>query len=93
MRFETELKAEAIAAAVKAAVGVRPQIVDGGKYALLRFSPSGQVAARGWLESQFGKPPGDVRVDVGPVVNPVVLKKALPYLLGALALGVIIGKL
>jgi hypothetical protein len=81
-----------MAAAIKAATGVRPRVEDGGKYAILRFTPGGQVAARSWLESQLAKKPGDVRVEVSPVLNPFIAKKALPYLLGAAAAGLLLGK-
>lgn len=94
MRFDTELKAEAVAAAIKAATGVRPVIRDAGKYAEITWGPADQVALRSWIDKQLTKrPTGDIRFVLGPVVHPLVLKKALPFLLGAMAAGFLLSRM
>jgi hypothetical protein len=93
VRFDTELKAEAVAAAIKAATGVRAVVRDAGKYAEITFGPADQVALRAWIEKQLtAKPSGDVRFNLGPVVHPLVLRKALPFLLGAAAAGFLLSR-
>lgn len=105
-----QFKAEATSAALKAVTGERPviQYAPGG-YAKLYWD-AGQVARlQGKVDRKLTQgvtmalapapqpKAGELLVDWGPVVNPVLARKAIPVVLGVsvavLALGFLIGRM
>jgi hypothetical protein len=89
------LKANALAAVINQLTGANPIITDTGDVQRVSFSPADQVAVRSWLESQMraAMVPGDVRVDYLPIVLPIAIKKALPFVLLVAGMGFILGRL
>lgn len=91
-----EIKAEAIAALFLAFTGERPTLEKGrddfGEFIRIKFSERQLEALRLNLDTLINKEPGDVRMDLAPVFTPLIIKKGLPYILGAGALGAIGGR-
>jgi hypothetical protein len=88
-----ETRAMAIGTAVQLFTGEAPIQRSGrdayGDFLEISFTPAQveklRLALEGWMESD----PGDVRVKVEPVLRPLILKKAAPWLLGSGALGAV----
>lgn len=91
--LDTVLKAKAVAAAIYGLTGEKPRVVVKEDHALLSWTPEQNDRLRVKFENQMAQGPGDVRVDLLPVVSPYVTKRAVPLLLGALAIGFLIGRL
>jgi hypothetical protein len=104
-----QFKAQAASAALGAVTGERPVIAYQNDYARLYWDTAQVAKLQGKVDKRLTKgvtmalapatPPksGDIVVDWGPVVNPVLAKRALPALVGVsvavLALGFLIGRL
>jgi len=72
------LKSQGLAFAIKAATGENPLVSDYPDYSELTFDPEQVKRLRDKLRSALSAAPGDVRVDLSPVVVPVVLEKIAP---------------
>ena len=96
-----EVKTAAIVETIKLLTGTAPRVVNKGPYNLIVFTP----AQRAKLEAMFDKKvkqvrdkrtgktePQNVKVDFKSLVMPLVIKKALPYVLGVAAIGFVLGR-
>lgn len=91
--LEVTIKSTALQTAIQAGTGQKPKIrKDGGK-TILYFSEPQQKVLRQQLENQLNKKSGQITVEVAPIINPLILKKALPYLVATIGIGYIVGKL
>jgi len=91
--LEVTLKSKALQTAIDAGTGQKPKIKTVNGKTILYFSEKQQKVLGQQLENQLNKKSGQITVEVAPVINPIIIKKAVPYLAGALAIGYIIGKL
>lgn len=89
-QVSNSLQAAGLIAAVKIITGEDPIVTNYPTYTEISFTPSQQVKLRDQLEAMLSSSAGSVRVTAGPVVYPVVLKRAIPLLIIAFALGFII---
>jgi hypothetical protein len=85
-----ELKTGAIAAVLEAVTGSAPVITRFPEYNKISFSPEQAKALQAYIERQLAAAPSDVRIDLKAVAFPIVLKRAIPYMIGAAALGAIL---
>jgi hypothetical protein len=85
---------ELYASALDRITGARPDVVQNQDHVLLRWAPSEQIKARAWVEQQLspGKP-GDVRVDLLPVILPSAAKRLIPAAVVCVVMGYVAGKL
>lgn len=85
------IKSQGLALAIKAATGENPTVTDYPDFSELTFDEDQVKRLRQKLKSALSAAPGDVRVDLAPVITPVVLEKVIPLavigLLGAYVLG------
>lgn len=91
--LNTAFKAEAIAAAIQAATGERPDIVyrpDGT--AQILFTENAAKNIRSFLEKQAAKK-SDIDISFLPVIAPLIIKKTWPFVAGAAGLFLLIGYL
>lgn len=72
------LKSQGLSLAIKAATGETPIISDYTDYSELSFDPEQVKRLRQKLHAALSAAPGDVRIDLAPVIVPVVLKKIAP---------------
>jgi len=90
------LKAEAIAAALYALTGERPQMTQGtdahGGYTQITPSKRQNEIMVTMISEWLAKSPGDVRLDLSGVFLPILLKRGWPYMLGMSAVGFGVGK-
>jgi hypothetical protein len=91
---QTIAKAKATGLILKNLLGIEPQYDYQNDYVRLYYSGQGlnQVHEKMNSIAVKSKMPGDVRIDFVPMVAPVAIKKILPYALGAVLAGYIIGK-
>ena len=96
MRLSTTIKSEAVALGLYKMTGRRPIIADVAGKARIYWAPQDLPFVREWFENQVMRagslPPGDVSVDLVPVVGPYVAKSAVPLVLLTLAVGVLAGR-
>lgn len=86
------LKAQAIAGAGALLLGSSPQVLERPEYIEIIPTDAQAEQLREMLERWMSREPGVVRVDVMKVLQPIILKKAAPWLLGASALGGVLGR-
>lgn len=91
-----EAKAEAIATGLAVFTGERPKMRkardDYGEF--IEITPTERQAdiLRRQLEAWLDKEPGEVRVNLGQVWTPIMVKKAGPWAVGLAAAGIFIGR-
>jgi hypothetical protein len=91
--LQTTLKASAIQIAARELTGISPEIEQYPDHVRLFWTPENQRAMQQYIENQLKpRPAGDVQIDVAPILLPLGVKKVLPYALGILAIGFIIGR-
>jgi hypothetical protein len=89
----TAAKAALLNQAIKQITGEEAILDEQADYVRISFTPSQQVKLRAFLNNQLKpKPPGDLRIDVMPVVLPLAIQKAAPFVLAVFAAGVLVGK-
>jgi hypothetical protein len=90
------IKAQAIAQAIGKATGMTPDVIDNGDYSSITFTREQVKFFQNYLNNQIKRvksiPPGSIRIDAAPVVLPVVLKQAAPYVLGSLLVAYLLGR-
>jgi len=91
--LQTTLKAGALQIVAEQLTGIKPDIETFPDHVRLYWTPENQRAMQYYIENQLKpRPAGDVRIDVAPILLPLGVKKILPYALGILAIGFIIGR-
>jgi hypothetical protein len=95
MQLQTQIKAGIIAGAFKAITGYEPMITerpDGSAYLVFKTEEIPKIrASLQQLTVKAGKATGDVSVSIAPVLLPLVLKYALPVIIGLVAGGAFLG--
>lgn len=86
------LKSQGIAFAIKTATGENPIVSDYPDYSELAFDPEQVKRLREKLRGALSAAPGDVRVDLAPVVVPVVLEKVAPLAIAGLLAAYLLGR-
>jgi hypothetical protein len=93
MSITTDIRAELISAAVQQITGEKPILTKTESYTQISFTEGQKAKLQAFLRNQLEpKPAGDIRIDTMPIIAPVALEKALPYLLGIAAVGFILGR-
>lgn len=85
-------KAKAVGLALKNITGVEPEYEYQDNRTRVYYPSSDIPAVRKKLQS-IGSKTGDVMIDYMPVVAPELAKSVLPYAIGLIALGYIVGKI
>lgn len=94
MNVTTQIKAQAIGVLVQKITGEQPKIIDRGTSAYIDFTPAQQIKLREYLRNQLKpRPAGDVQINAAPILIPVFLEKAAPYILAIAAAGFLAGRL
>lgn len=90
----TTIKAESIKAALEKVSSVPANIEYSENGARIYWLPQNQKAMQLWIESNINraKTPSDVNLDLSPVIIPLAVKKALPWALGAVLAGYLLGR-
>lgn len=89
------LKAETASFGIEKLTGVKPYIKYSPAQTDIFFSKEQLPAARKNLNALFSRkaPPGEaLNIHFMPVIAPMLIKQAAPVLLGALFLGIILGR-
>jgi len=90
----TKIKAETIGMMINQILGFTPKIDYGENYAEISFTPDQQKIVQAYIEKQIDtkRPPGEIRINLLPILWPLILKKSIPFLAGAAGIGFMIGK-
>lgn len=92
--LQIRIKAEAWQFALLQMTGIEPDIEYKADHARIYWTPAKLQQMQNWLDERMkAEPSGDVRIDFAQVVTPVLAKKAIPYGLGAIGAGILIGKI
>jgi hypothetical protein len=83
--FGAQAKAAAYSTAIYLAIGSSPIVEEKQDHIRIRFTPDQQKKLRDFIELQMKKAPGDVRVEIAPILMPIFLKRILPFAGAALA--------
>lgn len=86
------LQLETISTIVQNITGDRPIISRFPDHVKVSFSPAQQIKLRDAFEKILSDPPGAIRIDSGPVVYPVILKRLVPALLISFGIGFLLGR-
>lgn len=89
-QVSNSLQAASLITAVKIVTGENPIVTKYPTYTEISFTPSQQIKLRDQLDAMLSSGGGSLRVTAGPVVYPVMLKRLIPLLIIAFALGFII---
>lgn len=86
-------KAESIKLLCNRLFGFVPTVTYYDDHAEIFFDLSQQIIVRNYLEKLMNdKIPSDLRINIFPILLPLVIKKFFPYGLGIGAIGFFIGK-
>ena len=89
--FSRKVKAEALSFLIRIYSGQAPIITEHADYTQIDFSPEQAKLLRNQLTAWQDMAPGDIRINVKPVIVPYVLKRYGPFiaigLMGAVLLG------
>lgn len=79
--IETVSKAKALSLVLGQLTGATPVITNYQNYSELNWNPTQQKMIAQKIENELNKKrnPSDVKVNIAPVVVPLVIKKALPF--------------
>ena len=84
-------KAHTLADAIALVLGSDPIVTDYDQYSMISFSADQQKKIRDYIKAQLAGKPGDIRIDTDPIVNPLIIEQAIPYVIGIFAAGAVIG--
>lgn len=94
MDFITLTKGKAVGFALEQVTGKEPVVQDMGDYIKIYWKDEDIPAITKKINDITSKEEkGDIRVDWMPVVAPIAIKKALPYAVGILVVGYVLGKI
>lgn len=85
-------KAQIYGAALKRITGQEPSYLYEDSHVRIYFEPDRLKLVQQQLEKMATSGPGDVRVNWSQIVTPYAIKKALPFAIGILVAGYILGK-
>lgn len=91
---QTIAKAKATGLILKNLFGIEPDYDYQENHVRLYYTGNNLNQVREKIDqiATTSKKPSDVRIDFIPMVAPTGIKKALPYALGAVAIGYLLGK-
>lgn len=93
---EREARAQVIALAISSVMGGYPNVNREPETTVISLKPEQLKKAREYLSNWLRSGPSDVRVDIKPVVVPVILKQYWPLIVGipvgAGVIGYILGR-
>ena len=96
MALNRELKTQGIALLIYGITGEYPEIEKYDTYNEIKLSSEQVEQAQGYLLKTMSAEPGEIRIDAGQIINPVLFKKYWPFILGVpagmLLLGVMLRK-
>lgn len=94
MDYLTYGKAQAVALALEQATGQTPHVQENEDHYRIYWTENQYPEIREKIEKLISKTePGEIRVEWMPVITPIALKKAAPYLLLLVGAGFLLGKL
>ena len=94
MKITPMAKATIYSVFIEKITGEKPILQDKGNYVNIVLSNSQEKTMQALLENKIdSKQESDVRVDLKPVLSPIIIKKALPIGIGILVGGYILGKI
>lgn len=73
--------------------GVPPSYEYAPDHVRIYYEPDRLKQVQQRVNAMATSGPGDVRIDWFPMIQPIVLKQALPYAVGAVILGYLLGKM
>lgn len=85
-------KAKALSVTLERLFGVQPRVEYLQTKSRVYFAPEDLPTVRRNFAAMSSKGPGDLEFDWLPVFRNDILKSALPYALGVLAIGYVLGK-
>lgn len=88
-----ELGTQGASILISQITGEAPIIERYGDYNNIVLTNEQELKLQEFLLSQLNKEPGPVRLDMGGIVLPVVIKKYWPWAVGAVAVGGVLGVL
>ena len=90
----TVSKAEALSVLSKTTFGFYPTIQYTDRQAIIRFTPDQNKVIQNYFNRMMDpNNPGDIDIDLVPIVGPWTIKAALPWFIGAIGLGLVSGVL
>lgn len=91
---QTIAKAKATGLILKNLLGIEPEYDYQENHVRLFYSGNNLNKVHEKINqiATTSKKPSDVRIDFVPLIAPIGIKKALPYALGAVAIGYLLGK-
>lgn len=76
-------KAKATGLIMSKMLGVEPDYEYAENYVRVYYQPDKLQTVQGNVNLMANKKDGEIKIDWLPIVQPLIIKKALPYLLGA----------
>lgn len=92
-KVKSVAKAQVYGLALKEIFGQSPSYNYEGDHVRIYYQPDRLVKVQQRIKDMSSRSPSDVRIDWLPIVQPQMIKKALPFAVGIFAVGYIIGKL
>lgn len=86
-------KAQASGLALKQMFGVQPDYEYLPDHVKVYYTPDKLLQVQNKIASMSTAAPGEIRIDWVPMVAPLAIKKSLPFAIGALVAGYIVGKI
>lgn len=90
-------EAQAVSSLIKTVTGYAPTITYTNNKAYLTFNKNDIPLIQAKIDKIMNTPTSKTDLDVNlafePVIYPIVIKKVLPYAIGAIAIGFILGKI
>lgn len=89
---ESIAKAKAYGFGLEQFFGVKPDYEYYTDHVRIYYQPDRLKQVQAKINAMAAEGPSDVRIDWVPMVTPQVMKTALPYALGLLGIGFLLGK-
>lgn len=86
-------KAQGVGLALKTVFGQEPSYLYEDNYVQVYYQPDRLKKVQSKIAQMAAAGPSDVRIDFVPMITPIAIKKALPYAVGLLAVGYLVGKM
>ena len=86
-------RATVISLGLSALIGEAPSVTDKGQYVEIAWTPEQYTRLSVKFAALMDKPSGEVRINALPIFMPYISKKAIPYAIGAIGGGFILGKI
>lgn len=87
-----ELKTQAYVLLIEQITGTAPIVKRFTTYNQIDFTAEQKVKLTAYIERQMKREPTDVRINVQPILNPIILKRMWVWIAGGTLLGFLGGK-